>query len=47
MGLLQDDKQVTIVPIAIFFIFFGACMNIKPIIKAKILFLLVNHDLHI
>jgi hypothetical protein len=39
MTLVQDDKQIQIVPVAIFFILFGDYMNMLSS-KVKILFLI-------
>ena len=39
MHLVLDDWQIQIVPIAIFLIIFGACMNILFTIKVKNLLL--------
>ena len=43
MNLVQDDKQIQIVPEAIFFILFGAYMNMLSS-KVKILFLIKWSD---
>jgi len=43
MTLVQDDKQIQIVPVAIFFILFGDYMNMLSS-KVKILFLIKWSD---
>ena len=43
MNLVQDDKRIQIVPVAIFFILFGAYMNMLSS-KVKVLFLIKWSD---